>query len=94
MRYVDVASMPAKSAVSAVAGVPPLAVINAGFHVVADSVLKVPSKVPLVVPNVKPINAGRVVATPAVPGGNTQQWMCAPDVGAVKPLKVKLTRSV
>src|SRR5262245_13978124 len=47
--------------------------------------------VPLVVPPGNPVNVGVVVATPALPGGATQQWMCAAVLLDVNPLNTTLT---
>src|SRR5437868_12104240 len=47
--------------------------------------------VPDVTPSGKPGNVGVVVATPALPGWGTQQWMCDAVVPVVRPLKVTLT---
>src|SRR3954454_20877816 len=85
--------MPAASAASAPAVVPPLAVMNAGFQVDACVVSNTALKLPLVTPRGKPVKLGVVVATPAVPGGATQQWMCEAVVGALRPLNTALTCS-
>ena len=88
--------MPRKSAASALAVVPPLAVIKAGFQLEARVRLNVPSKVPLVTPRGKPANEGTCVATPAVPAPGTAValWMCDAVVFASRPLKVTCTRRV
>src|SRR5437868_13051295 len=84
-KYACPEARPAASAASAPAGVPPFAVMNAGFHVVAASVLNVMLYEPLVTPSGKPVNVGVVVATPTLPGGAMQQWICdavVPEVNA------------
>jgi len=48
---------------------------------------------PLVTPRGKPTNEGVVVATPALAGGTTQQWMCEAVVFEVSPENVVTTCS-
>jgi hypothetical protein len=83
--------MPAKSAASAAATVPPLAVTKAGLYVDARVVSKSLSYVPLMTPIGNRGNEGVVVATPAFPGGATQQWMCAIVVAPTRSLKLTTT---
>ena len=47
--------------------------------------------VPLVTPRGNPGNEGVVVATPTLPGGAIQQWICAALIGATRFWKVALT---
>ena len=77
LRYACPAASPAASAASAPAGVPPLAVMNAAFHVEAWVVSKVWSYAPLVTPSGKPMKTGRLGRDPDVAG-----WRgAAVDVG-------------
>ena len=54
------------------------------------------SYAPFVTPDGNPMNVGTDVATPAVltPGTAVQQWMCAAELGATRPLKSTCTRIV
>ena len=85
MKYAFPDAKPAAKAASAPCTVPPFAVMNAEFQLVARVVSKVFVNVPDVTPMGNPANVGTCVATPTVPGGATQQWMCAAAVVLVKP---------
>src|SRR4051794_37957504 len=86
--------MLARSAASAVAVVPPLAVMKAGLYEVVEVRSSAPELyVPLVTPRGNPANVGVVVATIAVPvkGVGVAAWMCDAVVGLVRPENATLT---
>jgi hypothetical protein len=70
--------------------------MNAPFQLAAWVMSSVLSHAPLETPIGKPVKAGTLVATPAVPvnGVAVQQCMCAAVVFVVMPLKLPATRNV
>src|SRR5262249_52295637 len=67
--------------------------MNIGLKLEAWVMSRVTLYAPLVTPSGKLGKVGTVVATMVLPGGATQQWMCAAIVPLVRPLKTTLTWS-
>lgn len=74
-RYVSPALMPVRSAAVAPAVVPPLLLMNVGFHDDAKVRSNVLPYAPLVTPRGNPANVGTCVATAPFDPGAAQQWM-------------------